>query len=156
MCSLSVSYTHLDVYKRQLLKSSFFVSIHIWFQFFSWCCDDQFFRKMAFCQKLFCQIPVSYTHLLSMESGSLKKELLEYFQFSVDTPSASAFCQQRNKLLLEAFQFLSVSYTHLDVYKRQVQTLEAKLISFAVWGIFYLGVLVIEWLIYFIVRRSKH
>ena len=37
-----------------------------------------------------------------------------------------------------------------------VQTLEAKLISFAVWGIFYLGVLVIEWLIYFIVRRSKH
>lgn len=37
-----------------------------------------------------------------------------------------------------------------------VQTLEAKLIRFAVWGIFYLGVLVIEWLIYFIVRRSKH
>ena len=34
--------------------------------------------------------------LLSMESGSLKKELLDYFQFSVDTPSASAFCQQRN------------------------------------------------------------
>lgn len=31
--------------------------------------------------------------LLSMESGSLKKELLDYFQFSVDTPSASAFCQ---------------------------------------------------------------
>ena len=25
--------------------------------------------------------------LLSMESGSLKKELLDYFQFSVDTPS---------------------------------------------------------------------
>ena len=37
-----------------------------------------------------------------------------------------------------------------------VQTLEAKLISFAVWGIFYLGILVIEWLVYFIVRRSKH
>ena len=37
-----------------------------------------------------------------------------------------------------------------------VQTLEAKLIRFAVWEIFYLGVLVIEWLIYFIVRRSKH
>ena len=37
-----------------------------------------------------------------------------------------------------------------------VQTLEIKLISFAVWGIFYLGVLVVEWLIYFIVRRSKH
>lgn len=34
-----------------------------------------------------------------------------------------------------------------------VQTLEVKLISFAVWGIFYLGVLAIEWLAYFIVRR---
>ena len=32
--------------------------------------------------------------ILSSESGSLKKELLEYFHFSVDTPSASAFSQQ--------------------------------------------------------------
>lgn len=31
--------------------------------------------------------------ILSMESGSLKKELLDYFQFSVDTPSVSAFSQ---------------------------------------------------------------
>ena len=37
-----------------------------------------------------------------------------------------------------------------------VQTLEVKLISFTVWGIFYLGVLAIEWLIYFIARRFKH
>lgn len=37
-----------------------------------------------------------------------------------------------------------------------VQTLDTKLISFAVWAIFYLGVLVIEWLIYFIVRRTKN
>ena len=29
-----------------------------------------------------------------------------------------------------------------------VQTLEVKLISFAVWGIFYLGTLAIEWLAY--------
>ena len=36
-----------------------------------------------------------------------------------------------------------------------VQTLEVKLISFAVLAVFYLGVLAIEWLIYFIVRRSK-
>ena len=36
-----------------------------------------------------------------------------------------------------------------------VQTLEVKLISFAIWAAFYLGVLAIEWLIYFIVRRSK-
>ena len=37
-----------------------------------------------------------------------------------------------------------------------VQTLEVKLISFAVWAIFYLGVLAIEWLIYFIAQRFKH
>lgn len=36
-----------------------------------------------------------------------------------------------------------------------VQTLEVKLISFAFWGIFYLGVLVIEWLVYFAVHHSK-
>ena len=36
-----------------------------------------------------------------------------------------------------------------------VQTLEVKLISFAIWAAFYLGVLAIEWLIYFIIRRSK-
>lgn len=37
-----------------------------------------------------------------------------------------------------------------------VQTLEVKLISFDIWGIFYLGVLAIEWLIYFIARHFKH
>lgn len=44
--------------------------------------------------------------LLSMESGSLQKELLDYFQFSADTPSASAFSQQRAKLISETFPFL--------------------------------------------------
>ena len=37
-----------------------------------------------------------------------------------------------------------------------VQTSEVKLISFTVWGIFYLGVFAIEWLVYFIARRFKH
>lgn len=36
-----------------------------------------------------------------------------------------------------------------------MQTLEVKLISFAVWEIFYLGVLAIEWLIYLIVQHIK-
>lgn len=36
-----------------------------------------------------------------------------------------------------------------------MQTLEVKLISFAVWALFYLGVLAIEWLIYCIVRHVK-
>lgn len=44
--------------------------------------------------------------ILSMESSSIKKELLDYFKFSPDTPSASAFSQQRNKILLETWAFL--------------------------------------------------
>lgn len=36
-----------------------------------------------------------------------------------------------------------------------VQTTEIKFISFTVWGIFYLGVLAVEWLIYFFVRHFK-
>lgn len=44
--------------------------------------------------------------ILSMEGGSIKKELLEHFHFSSDTPSASACIQQRDKLLPESFGFL--------------------------------------------------
>ena len=44
--------------------------------------------------------------LLSMESGSIKKELLKYFRYDVNVPSASAFIQQRNKLIPEALEFL--------------------------------------------------
>ncbi|WP_061458194.1 DUF3923 family protein [Streptococcus gallolyticus] len=36
-----------------------------------------------------------------------------------------------------------------------VQTLDVKLFSFAVWGVTYLVILAIEWLIYSIVQRSK-
>ncbi len=56
--------------------------------------------------------------ILSMESGSLKKELLDYFHFSVDTPSASAFSQQRNKLLLETFQFLFYDFNSLFPFQK--------------------------------------
>ncbi len=34
-----------------------------------------------------------------------------------------------------------------------VQTVEVRLISFAIWAIFYIGLMAIEWLVYFIVRR---
>ena len=56
--------------------------------------------------------------ILSMESGSLKKELLDYFQFSIDTPSASAFCQQRSKLLLDAFSFLFYEFNDRFPFKK--------------------------------------
>ena len=62
---------------------------------------------------------VSTIQFLLMESGSLKKELLDYFQFSVDTPSASAFCQQRNKLLLEAFQFLFYEFNSCFSFEKK-------------------------------------
>ncbi|WP_176772783.1 transposase [Sporomusa acidovorans] len=41
-----------------------------------------------------------------MESGSLKKELLELFHYHPDTATASAFNQQRKKILPEALEFL--------------------------------------------------
>lgn len=44
--------------------------------------------------------------LLSMQCGCLRSELQEFFRFSADCPSASAFVQQRNKLLPEALAFL--------------------------------------------------
>lgn len=44
--------------------------------------------------------------VLSMEGSSIKKELLDYFKFSPDTPSASAFSQQRSKILPQAWPFL--------------------------------------------------
>ena len=44
--------------------------------------------------------------LISMGGNTQTKELLEYFKFSVKTPTSSAFIQQRNKLLLEALGFV--------------------------------------------------
>ena len=44
--------------------------------------------------------------ILAMESGGIQKELLSYFKFSCDTPSASALSQQRAKFLPDAFEFL--------------------------------------------------
>lgn len=43
---------------------------------------------------------------LSMESGCMNHELLKFFHYSPDTPSASAFFQQRSKIKTDAFRFL--------------------------------------------------
>lgn len=48
---------------------------------------------------------------LSMEGGSVRKELLDYFSFSVDTATVSAYNQQRSKVLPEAFEFLFHEFT---------------------------------------------
>ncbi|QUH28632.1 IS4 family transposase [Vallitalea guaymasensis] len=44
--------------------------------------------------------------MLTMEGGSLSKEMLEYFNFSTDTATVSAFNQQRKKIMPAAFEFL--------------------------------------------------
>lgn len=43
---------------------------------------------------------------LQMEGSTLQNELLKYFKFEEDTPTASAFIQQRSKVLPEAFSYL--------------------------------------------------
>lgn len=49
--------------------------------------------------------------MLTMEGGSMKDELLEYFDFSRNTPSASSFNQRRAQVLPEAFEFLFHEFT---------------------------------------------
>jgi hypothetical protein len=44
--------------------------------------------------------------LISMQSGATQHELLKYFDYSTNTPSGSALCQQREKLIPEAFPHL--------------------------------------------------
>jgi len=50
--------------------------------------------------------------LIAMESGSLKKELLELFHYNPDTATASAFNQQREKILPEALEFLFQEFSN--------------------------------------------
>lgn len=49
--------------------------------------------------------------LISMEGGSLAKELLDFHNFDPDTATTSAFIQQREKLLPCAFEFLLHEFT---------------------------------------------
>lgn len=64
-------------------------------------------------------------------------------------------------VILQIIQFIVFLCVSVFLFTRTIdghgaiQTLDVKLISFAVWGVTYLVILVIEWLICFIVRRSK-
>lgn len=59
--------------------------------------------------------------LLQMGGNSLDKELLDFFNFSTEIGSASAFVQQRDKLLSEGMGFLFQDFTNsfnkLKTYK---------------------------------------
>lgn len=50
--------------------------------------------------------------IIGMKSGSLTNELLDLFDASADTPTASAFIQQRNKIRPEAFESIFASFSH--------------------------------------------
>lgn len=51
--------------------------------------------------------------IISMEGSTINHELLKYFLFNTETtPSASAFVQQRSKLLPEAFQYVFHQFNH--------------------------------------------
>lgn len=44
--------------------------------------------------------------ILSMGGNSINKEMMDYYKYSNDTPTTSAFCQQRGKLLPEVFAYV--------------------------------------------------
>lgn len=53
--------------------------------------------------------------LLSMGGNNLKIELMKYFSYDVETATSSAFVQQREKILPEAFEFLFHGFTSTSV-----------------------------------------
>ena len=56
--------------------------------------------------------------LLSMGGNTIYKELLDYFKFDINTATASAFVQQRSKILPDASEYLFKNFTSsFDHYK---------------------------------------
>ena len=52
--------------------------------------------------------------ILSMEGNSLKKELLKFFDFDPNLPTASSFVQRRSQILPSAFETLFHSFAAFD------------------------------------------
>jgi hypothetical protein len=52
------------------------------------------------------------TGIIGMESGSLTNELLDLYEATPDTPTASAFIQQRDKLKPEAFETIFKAFSN--------------------------------------------
>lgn len=58
------------------------------------------------------------TLMLSMGGSSIYRELLEHFKYDITTATASAFVQQRDKILPSALQYLLKKFTYsFDNYK---------------------------------------
>ena len=50
---------------------------------------------------------------LQMDGGTLQNELMKHFDFIEETPTKSAFCQQRAKVSPEALKFLFCIFTEM-------------------------------------------
>lgn len=59
---------------------------------------------------------------ITMNSGgcTMSKELLEYFDFNVSTPTVSAYTQQRSKVLPQAFEFIFQEFTTENINKKRL------------------------------------
>lgn len=59
---------------------------------------------------------------ITMNSGgcTMSKELLDYFDFNVNTPTVSAYTQQRSKVLPEAFEFIFHEFTKNNINNRRL------------------------------------
>lgn len=65
--------------------------------------------------------------LLSMNGNNLRKELLESFDYDVETPTVSAFVQQRSKILPFAFEYLFKTFT--DSYDKHKDFMGYRLLA---------------------------
>lgn len=59
---------------------------------------------------------------ITMNSGgcTMSKELLDYFDFNVNTPTVSAYTQQRSKVLPEAFEFIFHEFNSQNLNPRKL------------------------------------
>ena len=67
--------------------------------------------KKDFSRKRKLPLETMLLMLVGMGSGSLSKELYDWFEFSADMPSVSAFVQQRNKVRPEAMELVFREFT---------------------------------------------
>lgn len=96
-------------------------------QDFSNCPDKDFSRNRKLDFSSLLQL------IVSMQTGTVKDELLKFFSYAMDTASNSAFFQQRAKLSEDALPFLFHSFNRLypyAFYKDKYQLLAADGSSF--------------------------
>ena len=118
---MPVSYTHLDVYKRQLDAE---ITDHSFQRYYH---SGDFPELSPELRKIIIDrssvqeqgirinhIPIRGGHLFWSEDISV---LLDQYQ---DIREQQEELTARNRLLQKAYQKEAVSYTHLDVYKRQI------------------------------------